>query len=241
MLTKTKVIVLNTVKYSESSLIVNVYSAEYGAISLIAKGVRKSGKAKKSALFSPLNILNLDFDFRENRDLQFFRDAEMAAPLFSLQTMISKSTVSLFLAEFLLKALKEEESNKALFQFLEESIIYFNSLESNYSDFHLVFLIHISRYLGFKPNTNRDEINLYFNLQQGSFQSNFSSEEICLNIENSTNLQLILNSEILNLKSLKFSNKERRELLSNILRFYEIHLPEVGKIESLYILESVFS
>jgi len=241
MLAKSKVIVLKTLKYSESSLIIKTYSEKYGTISFLAKGIRKSGKSKKAAFFSPLNILNIDFTYKENRDLHFFKDADIHIPLYSLQSKTSKLAISLFLAEFLYKALKEEEANHDLYEFIEKSILHFNELESNFINFHLLFLIKISKFLGFEPRPIENKNQLYFNIEQGVFQDFYSHQDLCLHAELSNNLNKLLISKMEDISLIKFSYVERKEVLNSILKFYEAHFPELGKIESLYILETVFS
>lgn len=241
MLAKSKVIVLKTLKYSESSLIIKAYSEKYGAISFLAKGIRKSGKSKKAAFFSPLSILNIDFDYKENRDLHFFKDADIHIPLHSLQSNTSKLAISLFLSEFLYKALKEEEANHNLYEFIEKGILHFNELENSFINFHLLFLVKISKYLGFEPRPIENKNQLYFNIEKGIFQDFYSTQDLCLHPEESNNLNTLLTSNMGDISLIKFTYTERKELLNSIMKFYEAHFPELGKIESLYILETVFS
>lgn len=240
MQSKTKAIIIRSVKYSDSSLIVNAYTREFGSISFIARGIRKSKKNKKSAYFFPLNIIDLDFDFKENRNLHYFKEASISEPLFNIQSDIIKSTVSVFLAEFLYRIIQEEEKNPELFDFIELNIKYLNDSNESYHNIHLLFIISMAKYLGFMPNDSYNQNNRFFNLGQAEFQPNITPDGLFMEEDISEKFHHLLNLSFENIKYYKIKNSERKRLLKYILKYYEIHLPEMGKMESLEILETVF-
>src|SRR5664279_515698 len=124
MLEKTKGIVLHTIKYSENSLILIVYTEEYGRQSYMLTGVhsKKSGGQKK--LIQPLSLLSIDVYYKSSRELQKIKEYKSLNPLSGIHSSIVKTTIGLFMAEILYRTIKEEEKNTNLFDFLVNSIQY---------------------------------------------------------------------------------------------------------------------
>ncbi|QSS98267.1 DNA repair protein RecO [Psychroflexus sp. ALD_RP9] len=235
---KTTGLVLSTVKYSEADLIVSIFTKEKGLVSFFLKGIRKAKRSKlKSSQFQLLSCLALDFTYRDNKSMQFIKEAKTHISLQNLQQNIYKSTMCMFLAEVLKLSIQEEEQNIALYQFLENSL---QSLDqaSTYADFHLQFLVELTRFLGFYPEINHNDY-AYFNLLEGAFQS----EELSKYVISGSNVQILeqcLNSSDL-FSSLRIHQKKRQDFLDMLLYYYEIHLDGFRIPKSKAILEQVFA
>ena len=128
MLHKTRGIVLHTLKYGESSLIVHVYTEKFGRQSLMIKGVRKSRKQSRANLFQPLFLLDFEIYHKEQRNIHLISSVGRSIPLNHIPYNHTLSTQALFMAEVLYRVLKEEESNPMLFHFLVNSVEYLDSL-----------------------------------------------------------------------------------------------------------------
>ncbi len=239
MLVRTKAIVLHTLKYSDSSLIAHCYTQVVGKQSFILKGIltAKKGAIRKSQ-FQALTQLEILFDHKNNGKLQFLKEVKVISPYQTIPNKIEKNALVQFLAETLKNAIQEEgENNPALYLFLETA---FNWLDSNdnISDFHLVFLINLTKYLGFFPNEEPMDA-LYFNLETGCFERTMPREQ---HIEGS---QVPVFRELLGMNfganlNLKLNRKKRRELLETLIRYFELHLLGFSKPKSLQILNEIF-
>ena len=171
MLTKTQAIVLHSLKYGETRLIVDMFTRNYGRLSFIVS-IPKSSKARvKKQLFQPLTLLEIEVDVRQKVQLQKLSDVRLAAPFLSIPFDPYKLSISLFVAEFLYYALRSEQRNELLFDYLENSILWLDGQDGHYANFHLVFLMRLSRFLGFYPNLEDYKSGDYFDLRESVFLS----------------------------------------------------------------------
>ena len=239
MLASTKAIVLSKLKYKDNDVIVKCYTKEFGVKSYLLKNILKSKKGKlKIAYFQELTILDLETDQRDGRSLQYIKELKLAYHYHSVHTNVVKSTIALFLSEILSNILKEEEENKELFQFLETSFVWFDQSDTEAS-FHLMFLIELSKYLGFYPNLQFLDSD-YFNLESGRFQ-NKDSGIYCVTGEKLIFLKTLLGIKFDANKKLNITNNQKRELLDMILIYFNLHLDGFKKPKSVEVLNQVFS
>ncbi|MBT8394864.1 MAG: DNA repair protein RecO, partial [Bacteroidia bacterium] len=170
MLVPTKAIVISKLKYRDNDLIVKCYTDQFGIQSYLLRGVLRSKKGKlKTAYFQLLSQLELIVNYRETRSLQSISEAKPSAFYQSIYSNVAKSAIVMFLAEVLNGVLKEEEKNELLFTYLETTLQWLDA-NDEFSNFHLLFLLNLSKYLGFYPDLNLSE-SIYFNLKDGKFQS----------------------------------------------------------------------
>ncbi len=225
MLYKTKGIVLNFVKYRETSIIVKIFTEKFGLKSYIVNSVRTAkGKGSKVALFQPFTLLDLVVYNRKNRSLHRISEMRVNYPFQSIPYHMTKSTICLFLTEILSKSVQEEEGNsEELFDFLENSIHFLDEASLHFENFHVQFLIKWSRFLGVSmPSAQETEMQLaehkilYIPEKTKMYLNQFISAEY---------------GEILTLPS-----AIRSEILDYILKFYALHLDNFNDIKSLDIL-----
>lgn len=238
MLTKNQGIVLSKLKYRDNDLIVKCYTKERGVVSYILRGVLKSKKgSSKTIYYQALSQLQFEEVFKTNRSLQGINDVKFSYIYRSVHTNIYKSSIVLFLSEILSNALKEEEKNESLYNYLEIALQYLDNSEQ-YSNFHLLFLLKLTRYLGFQPE-NRNLEFPYFNLESGIFES-FNHGIYSISGENLTLLKQLLGINFDALQSIKINAKQRREFLNVLLHYFELHLDGFKKPKSLQVLNEVF-
>ena len=163
-----RALVIRSIKNGETSLIVSCYLEDIGYKTFIVKGVYGSKKSKFSkAHFFPLNIINLNYSYTEGRNLGFIKEVKSEMLYNSLHVDIQKSSVVIFLSEILNSIFKEETLvNKDLFNFLLNTLSWYDQ-EKSCNNFHIKFLIELSRFIGFYPNIN-NENDSFFNLESGS-------------------------------------------------------------------------
>ena len=223
--------------YSDSGLIVRVYTDKHGLISLIVKGIR--GKKNKMSLFMPLSVLDMVINYSDKKELHFPKEFTIKHKLKNLHTDIVKTSLSFFLAELVYKTTGGSERNDALYNFLENSILFLDGTEASVSNFHLVFMLKYASFLGFGiQGAGRDE-GKYFDAERGIFDTqpfhgNFFS------LAQSRFLLQLLNSNYLTMNEVKISNQDRNILLNRILEFYYIHNEGIGQLKSAEVLSEVF-
>jgi DNA repair protein RecO (recombination protein O) len=238
MLVKTKAVVLHTLKYGDSSLIAHCYTQTLGKQSFILKGIlsAKKGSIRKSQ-FQVLTQLEILFDHKNNGKLQFLKEVKVIHPYQTIPNRIEKNAMAQFLAEILKNAILEEEANPSLYVFLETALHWLDS-NDEISDFHLIFLINLTKYLGFFPN-NEPLDALYFNLETGCFNALLPREHYI------DGYQIPVFRELLGMNfgmvlSLKLNRIKRRELLETLILYFELHLLGFSKPKSLQILNEIF-
>jgi DNA repair protein RecO (recombination protein O) len=240
MVQKVRGIVLHHLNYGDTSIIVHFYTDIYGRISVMIKGARGQKKNRKISLYHPLAILELDLIFKENRDLQQIREARPLVPLHGIIADPIKSSVSLFLAEVFFRSIREKESNKNLFEYLFNSIQLFDLLEEGTNLFHLHVIIHLSKYLGFRPEAPEVEGAYWFELETGLFSKIKPILEYHLDPRLTAHLITLLRITGHELGQLRIPRKDRNELLEKIILYYRLQMDGMGEIKSLAILKTVF-
>lgn len=239
MLITTNAIVLSKLKYKDNDLIVKCYTQQLGVVSFLLRGVLKSKKGSaKTAYFQLLSQLQLVIDHKNNRTLHTIKETKLNHLYSSLHTHVLKSAIVMFLAEVLTNTLKEEEQNETLFSYIETTLLWLDN-HSEYSNFHLLFLLNFTKYLGFYPDLNNTEYP-FFNLSDGKFE-NKKSDKYSISGENLLLLKQLLGTTFDALSSVKINAKQRQSFLSMILLYFELHLGSFKTPKSLQIFNQVFS
>jgi DNA repair protein RecO (recombination protein O) len=154
MFSRSEGIVLHSLKYGDSGRIVTVYTEAFGRCSFLLQGLHAKKSANKANLLQPLFLIELEMDHRQGRTLQRARELRINHPYQTVPYDIVKSSQAIFLAEFLYKTLREEEARTELFQFLSHSFQILDLLQTGAANFHLLFLLQLSRYMGFGPRND---------------------------------------------------------------------------------------
>ncbi|MBT1704563.1 DNA repair protein RecO [Chryseosolibacter indicus] len=220
MVHKTRGIVFRFVKYGETSIIVTIFTETFGLQSYIVNGIRSKSAKNKIALYQPLTLLNLVVYHRENANIERIKEIQCFHPYTTIPSDIKKSTIALFLAELLNKIVKDESHAKDLFEFISQSFITLDLLEENFENFHLQFMLKLSRYLGFGVQNVNEVLG-----------GRVTSEEI------EKILATVLKSDYQT--AIKMAADQRRELLDLLLKFYAEHIETLGEMNSVTILREI--
>lgn len=235
----TKAIVLNSLKYNDSSLIVKCYTLEEGVKSYLVRGVLKSKKrGVKAAYFQPLTQLTLVANHNNKGTLNSIKDVQIAIPYKAIYKDVIKQCVVMFLSEFLTYSIQEEEKNEALFSYIETSFIWLD-IHHKISNFHLLFLLNLTRFLGFYPDLI-DKDKLGFNLLEGSFTNRIYEKNV-ISKNDFHQFKKLLGINFDSIEEVSFSKQERQVVLKIIIRYFELHLDGFRTPKSLQVLETVFS
>jgi DNA repair protein RecO (recombination protein O) len=241
MLLSTRGIVLRSIKYSESSLITDIFTEGKGLQSFIISGVRKGKSKVGPALLQVTGLVDLVAYFNESKDLHRIKEIKSAYPYQSLLFDIRRSSVGMFLAEVCRRAIQKGEENPAMFEYIFQSFVHLDQTSESISNFHLNFLINLSGFLGFAPYGSYSEESPFFDLREGSFVAAQPFHNDCLNKTDSLLLADLLGQEKDNFWDFKISKSDRKNLVEHLLDYYKIHLDHFKEINSHKILEEVLS
>lgn len=241
MLQKTKGIVLHHIKYGDTSLITHIYTREFGRHSFLVKGARSKRSRLKSNLFQLLNILDIEFYYKESADLFLVKEVSRSISLNNFPYDVKKSSQAIFLAEVLYRCLMEQASDPGLYDFLENSIEYFDLMKEESSNFHLAFLMKLTRYLGILPSIEKNEEINSLDIIEGKFTRSIPLHFQYINRENARVLFQLFSSNIKESSTINLSRSNRNILLQDIIRFYSANGYRIDNLNSLPVLKELFS
>jgi len=237
MIVKTKAIVLSFIKYNDSDVIIKAFTQESGFISYYVKGLLKSKKGKlKKAFFQPNAILNLVATYKNKGRLEYIKEAEVNYHYKTIHLDFDKLSISIFMREVLLESLKNEQPDANLYQFIETQFKALDNDEFN-PDFHLIFLVKLSKILGFFPQIDGDGI--YFDMENGVF-SNSIPLGAFLTEKETILLKRLLGTIFASKSVTKFSNLERKKGIEIVLKYYQLHIERFILPKSLKILGQIY-
>lgn len=239
MLHKTRGIVLRCTNYSESSVVAQIYTEHFGLQSYLINGARKPKAKIRSSFLQALHPLEMVVTFKDNNTLQRINEAHQIPPLKMIPYDIVKSSLAIFLNEVLYKILKEQTGDQYLFEYLFNAIQWLDSSETNLANFHLVFLINLSRFLGFSP-AESDKVLPFFNLESATFTDRLPEHPYVLQEPHTSLFRKLIATKFNDSEQIKMSAKDRQILLEKTIDYYRLHLTNFKEVKSLYILEEIF-
>lgn len=237
MLNKTKGIVFHTVKYNESSMIVKIFTEKFGLKSFIVNRPKSRKSGINTNILQPLAILDLDIYNKENKTLQRIKEMAIVTPFHSLYSNPIKTSLALFLSELLYRTIKEEEQNLGLFSFIVNAIEILEIREHDLANFHLVFIIKFSKFLGLYPHNNYNE-NDFFDLIEGRFIAKEPMHPHILLPIMAKEFSKLISVSFENMAEVRFNREDRFELLDKLITYIRLHLVTVGEFKSHIILRT---
>tara|TARA_B100000959_G_scaffold245503_1_gene270214 strand:+ start:926 stop:1591 length:666 start_codon:yes stop_codon:yes gene_type:complete len=221
MISKTKGLVLSYIKYGDTSIICKIFTDSFGLQSYIINGIRNS-KSKNIALYQPLNILDMVVYHKKNSGVQRIKEAKLDVIYTSIHNDMKKVSVCFFLSEFLSKILNNESYQEDKFDFIQNSLIEFDRLNSRFSNFHIQFLIKLSKYYGIDI-ISLDQLIVSNNTDK--VLDDFVQKCIDENYQGNINSNNILRNKVINL----------------IIEYFSIHLELNIKLKSTDVLKEIFN
>jgi DNA repair protein RecO (recombination protein O) len=237
MIGKTRVIVLHKTNYSENSIVVQAYSLDYGKVSFLVSGVKGKKSRTKLALFEAMSILDIVGNFKNIDKLIKPTEIKLVVPFYQIKSDISKRMIVLFLSELLHKCIREPNPDQSMFVFIENGLNYLEYTDESVANFHLVFLIELSRYLGFYPQIKNGH---YFDLREGVFINNIPHGSLYLQGAQKDLFFRVLGTKIDKSHTIKFNGKERKLVLDSLIQYYQIHISGLMNLKSQTVLETIF-
>ena len=212
----TGLIVLHTTKFGENSLVVHTLSRDYGRRSFLVRGAGK----KTMSLFLPLNLLEADIVETTKSNLYTARNIVLRHPLLGIRNNMFKNSMTMFMSEVLYRTIKDGTYEEGLYEWCEKVILLLDAIQSDFSNFHIRFLLELSVSLGFSPES-RD--------LQPFVGDHYPVVEKFMQSDLATSMLIPLNGTA------------RNEIADSILRYLEFHTDASLNINSLRVLRELFA
>lgn len=244
---KTKGVVLKTVKYGETSLIVTIYTELFGWQTYMVNGVRAVSKKgnSKANIYQPTALLDLDVYYNEFKQINRIKEAKWQHLYEHILTNVLKNGIAVYMVELMTKCLRQQEANENMFAFIEDSFIHLDKSDHTVlANFPIFFALHLSGFLGFTPriedNSILEDSGMVFDMQEGIFTIEVPSHNFYIEQK-----MAVILSEILKvmqpeeLATIELNGAIRRKILEAIEMYYSLHIAEFGKMKTVPILQEI--
>lgn len=239
MLHKTSGIVLHTTKYSETSLIVKIISPDLGLKSYMVSGVRSKKSKFKANLFQHMALVDMVVSNNDKNGLQRISEITVLYPYTDIPYNIIKSSIVLFLNEVVYKAIKEQHADENMFEFMKNSLQLLDLSFDKCANFHIFFMVELSRYLGFFPEGRYKSSATLFDLQEGRFTERLPVHSHYLDNSMSLLISKFIEADYSTIQQIHLDKHQRKQLLMALITYYQLHISSFGEIKSLDVLEQV--
>ena len=231
--------IFRSIKYSETSIITDIFTEQKGLRTYIISGVRQKNSRVSASLLQVMTLVDLVVYHRDDKDMTRIKEIKAAHVYQSLPFNITKSSVGQFMLELTRKAIREPEENTPMFDFVFECFQFLDETQLPFSNLHLYFMLRLSGYLGFMPEDNFSKNHPFFDLREGIFVSEKAMHGYFLQEEQSQLVHLFLTTDLTKIHELKITRDTRKELLKNLITFYRLHIENFPDLNSHQILEEV--
>lgn len=246
MYEQTQGIVLHSVRYSDTAVIVTIFTKNFGRMSYMVYGPGKKKASVRTSFLQPMTLVDLVVKHQQGRDIQQIKEVKASPSLVEIHSNPVKSSIALFLSELLYKIIKQPESDVQLFEFVRNSILILEDLklQNEISNFHLLTMVKLTRFLGFFPNAEDilevDVSKMNFDLLNGEFICQIPSHEYYLKSRETHLFWKFMYASYEQTNLISLSRPMRQSLLNSMILYYKLHLPDFHGLKSLAILEEVF-
>ena len=253
MLVKTEAIVLHSLKYGETRLVVDLLTREAGRLSCIVPLPKTPKGRLKKQYFQPMTQLEVEVDLRQRLQLQKLKDARLLSPYASIPFSPEKLALSLFIAEFLYYALRSEQRDEPLFAYVSGAMQWLDMAEDGYANFHLTFLMRMSRFLGFYPNLEEWEVrgggeerestmpDMLFDLREGRFCTTAPLHRDFLQPDDARRIHILMRMDFPTMHLFRLNRTDRNRIIDVLLHYYRLHIPQFPELKSLSVLQELWA
>ena len=239
---KTSAIILRTVKYGETSLVVSAFTELFGLQTYMVNGVRTAKKTGlKASLYQPASVVEMEVYHNERNSMHRIKEINRIHVFKNILTDVVKNSVAIFLMELLYKLLKQPEQNSDLFYFCEDSLLQLDLAPPHVTaNLPLFFALHISHFFGFKIDDNYNKECLFLDLQEGNFVNERPLHPHFMEGENASLTAELLRIMLpVELDDIKMNHLKRRELLAKYMEYYSLHIHDFGTMKTLQVMQEV--
>ncbi len=238
MIHRTKGIVLRTVRYGETSVVVTILTELFGVQSYLINGVRTSGKNSTAHFYQPSSLLEMQVYHNELKNLQRVKETRWSVLYKNVLSDVFRNAVAMYMIELLYKCVKQPEQNTDLFNFVEDAFIALDNADDKVmANFPLFFSIQLAHFFGFRMSDDHSELRGVFDMQEGSFVEEPPAHPHYMDGKYVS--QLLKAMQPSDLSEIRMNRETRRELLGAMEVYYGLHVPDFGVMKTLGVLREV--
>lgn len=217
MVKVTELIILHTTKFGENSIVIHTLSKEYGRRSFMVRG---AGKKSLMTLFQPLSVLEAEIQESNLSKLYTARHLTARLPLSGIRNSVYKNAMTMFMSEVLYRTVKDGADEPGLFEWCEKNILLLDVIESDFSNFHIRFLLEFAIALGFSPESRdlQPFVGDHYPVVERFMKEPFAESML-----------------------IPLSGRVRNEIADEIIRYIEFHIESSLNINSLKVLRELFA
>ena len=232
---------LHSFKYGESRLIVDMFTREVGRLSFIVPLPKTPKSRMKKQYFQPMTLLEIECDVRQRVQLQKLKDVRLLSAYTSVPFSPEKLALSLFTAEFLYHALRSEQCNEPLFAYVCDAMRWLDAVETGFANFHLTFLMRLSRFLGFYPNLDDYVDGCVFDLRAATFSLQVPTHRDFLQPDDAQRIHTLMRMDFPTMRLYRLSRHDRNRIVDVLLYYYRLHIPQFPELKSLSVLQELWA
>lgn len=237
---KIRGIVLNVRKYNDRNLIVTLFTRERGRLSFISPaGSGKASNARRARL-QPLAEIESEINFKASAELQRLGSVNAGEVWQEIYFNPLKQALTLFISEFLYRLLYAAMPDPKLYDFLIDSLRLLDRLQTGVADFHIPFLVSLLSYSGIQPDLSDYHPGDVFDFASGIYTSPYESKGPALTGEEAKAAAFVSKINFSNMKRLRLTSANRRQILYGLLNYYSYHFPGLGNLKSPEVLREMF-
>ena len=241
-------IVLHSLRYGDHRIIVDIFTEAAGVVPFIVPQSRIGRNGIKASAWQPLALVEVAWQPNVKTALQRPKELSLWQPWRTLTIEPRKTAMSLFLSEFLYHALRSEQQDKLLFAYVCDSMEWLDTVEVGFANFHLTFLMRMSRFLGFYPNLEvrgegREvrEQSLLFDLREGRFCTTTPLHRDFLDSKDSQLIHTLMRMDFPTMHLFQLSHHDRNRITEVLLHYYRLHIPQFPELKSLGVLQELWT
>lgn len=238
MITSTLGIVLHSIKYGETSLIVKIYTSSFGLVSYIVNGARSAKSKNKASLFQAGNILELQVYNRPGKNLQHIKEQRLHKMYMHIQGSMVKTSICMYMLEVLNQCIKEHEQNENMFDFLLQSFLRLDATDTDEAIFPIWFMLSLARELGFEAGNSYDPKNNVFDIQEGLYVAQSLHAHAIHEPYSKYWFEISQQEKPQNIIAAK---NERIHMLDSLEKYFQFHVEKFKPLQTPKILREVLS
>jgi DNA repair protein RecO (recombination protein O) len=222
-------------------MVVDMFTCEAGRQSFVVPIPKSSKSRMKKQYFQPMTLLEIESDLRQRLQLQKLKEVRLLSPYSSIPFSPEKLAIALFVAEFLYHALRSEQQNAPLFAYLCDSMQWLDIADTGYANFHLTFLMRMSRFLGFYPNLDDYVDGCVFDLRTSTFSLQVPTHRDFLQPDEARMIQLLMRMDFPTMRLFRLNRMDRNRIVDVLLHYYQLHIPQFPELKSLSVLQELWA
>ncbi len=240
MLITTRGIVVRTVKYSETSVICDVFTEKMGLQTYIVSGVRKKNARIGSSLLQVMSLLEIVAYHQENKTINRTKEIKPAYVYSDIPFQLHKSAVGIFMAELVQKTIKETTPNQELFDYIWNAFMYLDLTNESVANLHLVFMTQLAEFLGFMPGGDYEAKASFFDLKEGVYTLEEPLHTYTLTFNQSDLLHQLSETSLTHAHEIELTRLIRQKILDRLIQFYQHHIDGFKTLNSHEIFKEIF-